>query len=213
MNYLESFTRLRASRVPDPYDPDATVDDWAAPIELALAGYFEAGSSTEQIDPVRAQVITISTLVIADPDADVRRGDAWPPSSTEFRAMCLGIPAFAELRYETLHPEMPRTSFGMQWWQYVDAFALRQASAAEADRMRRDAYELTRQFVLAGNDLPAVPPALQKPEAPAKRFASDEAAQEHVRGIMDTINRLDAQDAEKTAAKQVADEKSDEPDR
>lgn len=147
-----------------------------------------------------------ATQMLAGLAADVRRGDAWPPSSTEFRAMCLGIPTFAELRYETLHPEVPRTSFGMQWWQYVDAFALRQASAAEADRMRRDAYELTRQFVLAGNDLPAVPPALQKPEAPAKRFASDEAAQEHVRGIMDTIDRLDAEDAAKAAAKQAADE-------
>lgn len=154
-----------------------------------------------------------ATQMLAGLAADVRRGDAWPPSSTEFRAMCLGIPTFAELRYETLHPEMPRTPFGMQWWQYVDPFALRQASASDADRMRREAYELTRQFVLAGNTLPTVPPALQRPEPPAKRFASDEAAQEHVRGIMDTIHRLDAEDAAKAAAKQAADESKNEPDR
>lgn len=146
-----------------------------------------------------------ATQMMAGLAADVRRGDAWPPSSTEFRAMCLGIPTFAELRYEILHPEVPRTPFGVKWWEYVgaDAFALRTASESEANRLRLAAYALTRQFVLAGNALPPVPAALQKPEPPAKRFASDEEAQQHVRAVLDTITRLDLADAEREAERRA----------
>lgn len=129
----------------------------------------------------------------------VRRGDGWPPSSTEFRAMCLGIPTFGELRYETLHPELPRTPFGVKGFEYVDPFALRQAFASEADRMRRQAYELTKQFVLAGNVLPEVPAQLRKPEPVPKRFANEEKVVEHTRGVMVTIERLEAEDAAKAA--------------
>lgn len=75
MKYLQQFDRQRARRVPDPYDPDATVEDWTDPIVLPLAGYFDASSSTEQTDPVRDLVLTTRTLVVPDPDADVRRGD------------------------------------------------------------------------------------------------------------------------------------------
>jgi len=75
MNYLDTFTRQRARRVPDPYNPDSEVYDWADPVEVSVDGYFEAGSSSEQSDPVRNQVLSFSTLVIEDPDADVRRGD------------------------------------------------------------------------------------------------------------------------------------------
>lgn len=75
MNYLDTFTRQRARRVSAPDNPDAMVNDWTTPDEVPLAGYFELDSSTEQIDPVRGQVITLRTLVVPDPDADVRRGD------------------------------------------------------------------------------------------------------------------------------------------
>lgn len=73
--FLDPFTRQRARRVEDPYNPEASVDDWANPEEIPLEGYFELDSSTEQIDPVRRQAITLRTLFIEDPDADVRRGD------------------------------------------------------------------------------------------------------------------------------------------
>lgn len=73
--YLDGFTRQRATRIPDPYNPDAAVDDWMNPDELALEGYFEPNSSTEQLDPVRNQAVTVYLLVVWDPHADVRRGD------------------------------------------------------------------------------------------------------------------------------------------
>ncbi|AZS46672.1 hypothetical protein [Microbacterium oxydans] len=75
MQFLDSFIRQRAERITDPYNPDAEVDDWEEPYELPLEGYFETQSSSEQIDAGREQVITLRTLVLADPDADVRRGD------------------------------------------------------------------------------------------------------------------------------------------
>lgn len=75
MQFLDSFIRQRAERITDPYNPDASVDDWGSPDEEPLEGYFELQSSTEQVDAGREQAITIRTLVLNDPDADVRRGD------------------------------------------------------------------------------------------------------------------------------------------
>lgn len=75
MNHLDTFTRQRAVRVPDSYNPDAEIYDWGNPVEITVEGYFEQDSSTEQLDPVRQQVVTFATLVIPDPDVDVRRGD------------------------------------------------------------------------------------------------------------------------------------------
>lgn len=73
--HLDEFLRQRPGRVPDPYNPDAQVDDWTDPAELTLEGYFEPNSSTEQLDPVSNRVITVDLLVIWDPRADVKRGD------------------------------------------------------------------------------------------------------------------------------------------
>lgn len=75
MEHLEPFARLRAKRIADSYNPDAEVDDWNDPDEVALEGYFDMQSSTEQVDAAREQAITLRTLVLNNPEADVRRGD------------------------------------------------------------------------------------------------------------------------------------------
>ena len=49
--------------------------EYARNEEIPLAGYFEPDSSTEVQDPVRRQTLTVYLLVIADPHADVKRGD------------------------------------------------------------------------------------------------------------------------------------------
>jgi len=70
------FVRQRAVLVVDPYDPDAAgVPSWDTPDELTVWGYLASQSSTEQADPVRAQIITTKQLILDDPDADVERGD------------------------------------------------------------------------------------------------------------------------------------------
>lgn len=70
------FVRERARLVGDPYDPDAPgVPDWSDPDRLPVDAYFASQSSTEQSDPVRAQLVTTKQLVFDDPHVDVRRGD------------------------------------------------------------------------------------------------------------------------------------------
>lgn len=68
-------TRLRAGRKPDPYNPRSTVEDWASPDELELDGFIASSSSTEQADAARESVISTAVLTVANPEADVRRGD------------------------------------------------------------------------------------------------------------------------------------------
>lgn len=69
------FIRQRAVLIADPYNPDSLVEDWEAPNEITLAGYFASASSAEQAGEVREQVVTTKRLVIDNPAADVRRGD------------------------------------------------------------------------------------------------------------------------------------------
>jgi hypothetical protein len=74
--HLESFTRLRAQLVPDPYNTDALVEDWKLPtVDIELRGAWSSTGSSVGADPVREHTSTSKQLVIFDPDADVRNGD------------------------------------------------------------------------------------------------------------------------------------------
>lgn len=73
--HLEPFTRLRAQRKPDSYNPDRTVEDWTDPDELPLRGSWDSGGSSFGSDPVRLQLSTSKRIAIFTPDADVRAGD------------------------------------------------------------------------------------------------------------------------------------------
>jgi len=74
--HLEPFTRLRAQRRPDPYNPDASVEDWTLePDELPLEGAWSSGASSFGSYPVRLHLTTSKQIVIFDPTADVREGD------------------------------------------------------------------------------------------------------------------------------------------
>lgn len=71
-----SVERLRRPRIPDAYNPAATVPgDWADASTEAIEGaYVAATSSTSTTDPVRSQVVTLKSLYCS-PTADVRPGD------------------------------------------------------------------------------------------------------------------------------------------
>ncbi len=73
--HLEQFTRQRAGQKTDPYNPDATVDDWGNPSSLTLLGSWDSTGSSYAADPVREQLTTGKRIVVWDPDADVREGD------------------------------------------------------------------------------------------------------------------------------------------
>lgn len=70
------FVRQRAAIIPDPYDPDAPgVPSWDDPNEVVVLGYLASMSSAEQVDEVRAEVVSDAQLILDDPGADVQRGD------------------------------------------------------------------------------------------------------------------------------------------
>lgn len=75
MSRLETFTRLRAGTKPDPYDPDSTIADPDNPEALVVLGHLASGMSLEQPTEVRSKLVTTAQLIIADPSADVQRGD------------------------------------------------------------------------------------------------------------------------------------------
>jgi len=94
---------------------------------------------------------------------------AWPPTLPEFRALCLGVPPFAAVRAETSKSE----PFTKLVWQYLDGHRYRQASADVADHLLREAYELAREHVMRGGELPSVDDDLLEHEAPAPYVAPD----------------------------------------
>lgn len=88
-------------------------------------------------------------------EACITRGEDWPPPLPEFRAMCLGVPSLAECS-ALIRAQIP-TPFTRLAWQNLDAFRFRRADAREADRLIRDAYNLARDHVLQGGQLPPEP--------------------------------------------------------
>lgn len=85
-------TRVRAGRKPDPYNPSADLEDWGDPDELELEGFIASSSSTEQTDAARESAISTAVLTIANPEADVRRGDrVRGPDGREWEVV--GIPS------------------------------------------------------------------------------------------------------------------------
>ena len=86
--------------------------------------------------------------------------DGWPPTLPQFRELCFGVPALAEVRRELSDRTAERTPFGLLVAQRLDSWAYRQASEDRADRLLRDAYAEAREHVLTGGDLPVVLPAL-----------------------------------------------------
>lgn len=86
--------------------------------------------------------------------ACVTEGEEFPPNAPRFRAMCLGIPTLARVRLEISHADAESCAFTRAVWRFIDGYAYRQASARDADRMLRDAYELAREETMRGVPLP-----------------------------------------------------------
>lgn len=109
-------------------------------------------------------------------DAAIASADPWPPSLPEFRGMCLSIPSLGEVRHELHADAAVRTPFTVLVWQGIDSYAFRLASREQADRMIRDAYELAREHVMCGGELPGqVAGELAEPEKPEIKMADPDA--------------------------------------
>ena len=77
-----------------------------------------------------------------------------PTTLPEFRARCLGIPAFARAKLEVQQPGEQRSPFTRFVWGNIDGYAYRQADGREALRMLQAAYDLAVEARMQGAPLP-----------------------------------------------------------
>ena len=103
----------------------------------------------------------ISARQLADGLAScIASADPWPPTLPEFRARCIGIPPLAAVRLDT----EKATPFARLVWQHLDGHRYRQSSADQADRLLREAYDLAREHLMRGGELPEPSDALAHEE-------------------------------------------------
>ncbi len=124
---------------------------------------------------------------------DAVRASDWPPTSTRFRAMCLGIPSIAEVRIDIsrLVNALPQpgggdgrhvqvSRFARLTWSYMDTYQFRYEGGKRADRMVREAYELASTYLMDGGELPMEPVAFiaepEKRELTPEQVARNQAA-------------------------------------
>lgn len=126
--------------------------------------------------------------------ADALRGDNWPPSSPQFRALCFGIPPAASVRDEVdqrlrsrddVPPIISRFARGVL--ARLNTYSYRNASGRDQHRLFVDAYELTREFVMSGGVLPVEPTALIERKVPERKPASPEVVKTHLSAIADLL--------------------------
>jgi hypothetical protein len=110
--------------------------------------------------------------------------DGWPPTLSQFRAMCLGIPSWSQLR--STHRDT-RDPFAVLVWQHIDGHRYRLADAERAERMLRDAYEVARKHVMRGGALPKIEAELPAPEEPERTPASAEVVTLHMSQIRERL--------------------------
>lgn len=115
----------------------------------------------------------------------VKLGSDWPPSAPRFRMLCLNIPSLAHVRQEFKSADSKhRSPFARKMWQFIDSYALTRADQDKADRMFRDAYDLTREHVMNGGELPQPPVAVIENEKPAEPVSpSPEKVKQHLAEI------------------------------
>ena len=128
-------------------------------------------------------------------EADAIRGAEWPPSSAQFRALCMGVPSLGSVRAEiedmVRHMGIGQPSiisrFARGVWSRMNTYAYRNSSGKTPERILRDAYELTREFVMEGGTLPMAPTAAIEHKAPKHQPASPEIAAAHLRSIAEML--------------------------
>lgn len=113
--------------------------------------------------------------------------DPWPPSLPMFRAMCLGIPSLAAVK-TAIYSRATPSPFLRQVWKKVDSYKLRNEDTFEVDRMIREAYELAREHVMLGRELPPEPVAVIQQLRPEPKYADPEEARRIIGEIEQRLN-------------------------
>lgn len=92
--------------------------------------------------------------------AALMSADGWPPTLPAFRALCFDIPAFSVVRREARSKD--RRPFTTATLSRLDLYRWERADQDKADRLLKDAFEETVDFVLRGGELPSGQKALPK---------------------------------------------------
>lgn len=125
--------------------------------------------------------------------ACIASADPWPPTLPEFRARCLGIPAFARVKLEVQQPGEQRSPFTRFVWGNIDGYAYRQADGREALRMLQAAYDLAVEARMQGAPLPEpVAAVIERQPAPPPKPASRETAEQALSEIGELLGRSPA---------------------
>ena len=140
--------------------------------------------------------------------ADASRGAEWPPSSPSLRAMCFGIPSLGSvraeiddmLRYSSRGQGSLMSRFARGTWGRIDSYGYRNATGKTPERMLREAYELTREFVMDGGTLPVNPVALVEHTKPERKPASPEVVKEHIDRMRDILREPETEADHDSAA-------------
>ena len=120
----------------------------------------DAGASTGRVWAKGLSGLSL-VQIGAGIDALLVRADGWPPTLPEFRAMCMGVPSLADVQVALRSAE--RSGFVRLVWQHLDGYAFSRSEQASADRMLRGAYELAREHVMRGGEVPTDSIALPAP--------------------------------------------------
>jgi hypothetical protein len=126
--------------------------------------------------------------------AAMASADPWPPTLPEFRALCLGIPAFATVAHQIARPAPEQSRFVRLVWQYIDGWRFGQASTQESERMLRSAYEVAREHVMRGGALPEPSPAIEAPKPRPIRPASEDVVRTEMQRIADALGAGSTED-------------------
>jgi hypothetical protein len=119
----------------------------------------------------------------------INRDNPFPPGLPEFKAMLLQIPSLAWVKQNLDNRE---SQFILLVKQNLDFFAYKRADAKQAAWILKDAYDLARQHVLEGGDLPEIPKEIEyKKEDTAKEITPEEreANRDRFKRILNEINR------------------------
>lgn len=168
---------------------------WAS--AYGVAPTDDAGDLTLAGDTwARALAGMTSAQLGAGLNACLVAGLEFAPSAPRFRAMCLGIPSLGAVRAE-LRPgagQGPQNAhaapspFARAIWCQLDAFRYRQASADQADKLLRDAYEVICERTMRGVPLPDPPAAGIEQEALKPTPATEEQARRQMANIQELLH-------------------------
>lgn len=127
----------------------------------------------------------------------MKLGSDWPPSAPRFRMLCLSLPSLAQVRHDLRKQNRDRMPFTRLTWEFLDGYSFAQAPQDKADRMLREAYDLTREHVMNGGALPEEVRYLEQAAAERPKPADPETVRKHLAEIRAALRAGDSSEGEK----------------